>query len=259
MPLINTFGAASARGFGFATGVTKKLVISADTANYNIFTSAGSPTYPVAVTLTINASINVYSTSTATYALDTGTGWATGSTITIANSGKIIGKGGAGGNGAYWVASVNYAGPTVGAGGGPALRLQYATTISGSGFIVGGGGGGGGGGGNILPGYILGYGGNGGGGGYNGGGGSNGFTASGGTGTFVGGGLGSVGNPSSGTAAGGAGGDGGYGTTGATGASGTGSSGYDFPGLGGGIAGNAINGLANIVGVNPNTVIGTSV
>lgn len=81
-------------------GITPvSLTISSDTANYNIFTSAGSPTVPVAVTLTINASINVSSTSTSTYALDTGTGWATGSTITIANSGKIIGKGGLGGDG----------------------------------------------------------------------------------------------------------------------------------------------------------------
>ena len=235
-------------------GITPvSLTISSDTANYNIFTSAGSPVVPVAVRLTINASINVYSTSTATYALDTGTGWATGSTITIANAGKIIGRGGAGGNGGYWIASVTYAGATAGSNGGTALRVQYATTITGAGVIVAGGGGGGGGGGNILPGYILGYGGNGGGGGYNGAGGSNGFTASGGTGTFVGGGLGSVGNPSSGTSAGGVGGDGGYGTTG-----GSGSPGYDFGGLGGGTAGSAINGVANVV-ANSNTVTGSQV
>ena len=97
------------------------LTISSNTNNYNIFTSAGSPTYPVAVVLTINSGINVSSTSTSTYSLDTGTGWATGSTITIANSGKIIGKGGDGGAGGAGNIYGSNSG-SAGGNGGPALR-----------------------------------------------------------------------------------------------------------------------------------------
>ena len=83
MPLINTFGAASARGFGWSTGITIVLKILSDTSNYNIFTAAGSPSYPVNIALTIGSGVFVYSTSTSTYALDTGTGWANGSRIKI--------------------------------------------------------------------------------------------------------------------------------------------------------------------------------
>jgi hypothetical protein len=254
MPLLNTFGAASARGFGLTTGASLSLIISSDTNNYNIFTAAGSPTVPVAVMLVIDSGVNVYSTSTSTYALDTGTGWVAGSTITIANSGKIIGMGGAGGYGGYWVSGIYYGGAEAGFNGGPSLRIQYATTITGSGSIVGGGGGGGGGGGNIISGLAVMYGGNGGGGGNNGAGGNSGYLTPGGTGTFIAGGAGTA--PSNGYGAyGGYGGDGGYGTNGINGAPGTGSPGYNFGGALGGAAGNAITGISNVL-ANSNTVTG---
>ena len=110
--------------------VVINLTISANTKNYNIFSNKGG-TYSAGlsdITLTINSGIIVGSTSTSTYGLDTGTGWTTGDTITIVNNGYIVGKGGAGST------------PTA---GGPALHVQYATSINnGSGYIYSGGGGG---------------------------------------------------------------------------------------------------------------------
>ena len=62
---------------------TFNLTISSDTADYNIYTTIGSPTQAVVVNLTINSGVNVYASSTSTYALDTGTGWVSGTKITI--------------------------------------------------------------------------------------------------------------------------------------------------------------------------------
>ena len=77
------------------------LVISADTNNYDIYANRGGDYVAgeTDVTLTINSGVSVGSTSTGTYALQTGSGWATGDTITIVNNGTVIGKGGNGGVG----------------------------------------------------------------------------------------------------------------------------------------------------------------
>jgi len=116
------------------------LVISADSTNVNIYTSAtGTGNYVAGesdVTLTINSGIYVGSTSQGTYALTTGA-FTTGDTVSIINNGVVIGKGGARGviNG--------------GAGGlgGYGFNCNFATTIDNtSGAFYGGGGGGGAGG-----------------------------------------------------------------------------------------------------------------
>jgi len=118
------------------------LVISANTNNYNVFTSAGSPASAITVTLTINAGVLVGSTSTAVAALDTGA-LPVGSSITIINNGTVEGAGGNGGGGG----GQTNTGLSAGGSGGPALVLHCPATITNNGNIWGGGGGGGGGGG----------------------------------------------------------------------------------------------------------------
>lgn len=120
------------------------LTISANTQNYNVFTAAGSPTSPVAVTLTINAGVLVGSATTASPAMDTGTFPAT-STLTIINNGKIIGAGGNGGAGGDGASDSSWGIGTMGSPGGPALTIHLPVTIQNNGSIWGGGGGGGGG------------------------------------------------------------------------------------------------------------------
>ena len=121
------------------------LTISSNTQDYNIFTAAGSPSTPAAVTLTINSGVTVGSTSTSTAALTTGS-FPSGSTITIVNNGTIVGKGGVGGAG-------NYGDGVAGAPGGPAFQALFAVNITNNGTIGGGGGGGGGGNGATNSGY----------------------------------------------------------------------------------------------------------
>jgi len=116
------------------------LTISANTTNYNIKTAVGGAyvSGSTTVNLTINAGIYVRSTSTATYALNTGTGWAAGDVINIINNGFIAGQGGNGGDGGPFM--------TNGSAGGPAIQLNHPVSITNaSGFIYSGGGGGGGG------------------------------------------------------------------------------------------------------------------
>lgn len=108
-------------------------------ANYNIFSQASSPADKVVVNLNINSGIVLSSSSTASPALTTGTGWVSGSVININNNGRILGMGGAGG-----IGGASYSGNTAGYPGGPAIVLQYPVTITNTGDIFGGGGGGGG-------------------------------------------------------------------------------------------------------------------
>lgn len=100
---------AAALHFAGAIGTWRRLIsygpppvsctISADAQNDNIFTQcASSPASAVAVTLTINAGIYVYSSNSATPALTTGSGWPAGSTITPNNNGVLVGAGVAGGS-----------------------------------------------------------------------------------------------------------------------------------------------------------------
>lgn len=120
------FGSAFMLAGGGGGVMPVELTISADTYNYNIFTEAGSPSGPVAVTLTIDAGVKVGSTTSAAAAIDTGA-LPDGSTLAILNSGRIQGKGGDGNSGPA----------------GDALNLQCDATITNSGEIWGGGGGGG--------------------------------------------------------------------------------------------------------------------
>ncbi|MEK7081467.1 MAG: hypothetical protein AAB888_00710, partial [Patescibacteria group bacterium] len=131
------------------------LVISSDTANYNIATALGNPIAAKGVILTINSGVKVYSNSTSQPALDTGT-LPSGSTVKIVNNGYIVGKGGDGGRGGgvwsggcCWNQSVDPA--RVGEAGGNALELRLPVTIDNTnGNIWSGGGGGGGGAGAMI-------------------------------------------------------------------------------------------------------------
>jgi hypothetical protein len=119
------------------------LTVAVDTTNYNIRTQAiAAPAWiggvAVDVVLTINTSIwvGLAFVGAANGAIDTGTGWTSGTNINIVINGSLAACGGTGGasNGG------------AGSAGGDALYLQWPVSIdNGAGFIAGGGGGGGGG------------------------------------------------------------------------------------------------------------------
>ena len=136
-------------GHGKSSVVNIALTISSSTLNYNIFNNKGG-TYAAGksnITLTINGGVVVGSSSPASYALDTGSGWTSGDTITIINNGYIAGCGGTGANYAYGTGGAyggrgvqTYPSPVA---GGPSLALHYPVSITnGSGYIYSGGGGG---------------------------------------------------------------------------------------------------------------------
>ena len=108
---------------------------------------------PLNLVLTINSGVIVGSSSIYSYAIDTSSGYPSGSTLTIYNYGYITGRGGDGGG-----AGRSYAGDP----GGPALIASNALTLYNYGVVQGGGGGGG-----SRP--DLGWGGGAGGAGYPGG------------------------------------------------------------------------------------------
>ena len=161
--------------YGKSSTIT--LVIGANAQNVNLYTLAGSPVFAKKIILTINPGVYIGSTSTSTPALNIGTGWPAGTTITIINNGYILGAGGAGGAGGNYYSQPGIAG----APGGPALNLTWPITITNNGYIFGGGGGGKGGnetsvssGGKSPVTFWYGGGGGGGGAGYNAGGGGSG-------------------------------------------------------------------------------------
>lgn len=135
--------------YGASSVVDIALTIAANTNNYNIFSNKGG-TYSAGksnITLTVNSGVSVGSTSVSVAALDTGTGWASGDTITIVNNGTVRGRGGDGGDGGS--ATNNSSGGNVsatdggdGGAGGTAIKSQFATTITNNGTFAGGGGGG---------------------------------------------------------------------------------------------------------------------
>lgn len=151
------------------------LSISADVANYDLFTAAGSPGTAVDVVLTINSGATVYSASPASPALNVGT-FPAGSKVTIVVAGYIMGASGGGGTGAATVGV-----GAAGAAGGDAIATGTDLFVDNSlGYILGGGGGGGGGCGAGSSGIGAASGGGGGGGqGRTGGGGGAGGTAGG--------------------------------------------------------------------------------
>lgn len=146
-----TSGAISLDHFhGKANAFVFNQTISSNTTNYNLKSAAIAAGWDqvkvLAATITINSGVYVYSTSTGSYAFDTGSTFPTGSTLALINNGTIIGRGGDGGNGGNGSAAVptqNIAAP--GSSGGPAFIARYAISVTNNGTIGGGGGGGGGG------------------------------------------------------------------------------------------------------------------
>lgn len=229
------------------------LTISASRGTtYNIFTQASSPTDAVDVVLTINSGV-VISGVPGTVALDTGTGWASGSTICVINNGDIRGEGGFGGNG-----GAPGSNGSDGGAGDHAIKLQWPLTIDNTnGSVLGGGGGGGGGGGSSAGGTANGGGGGAGGGASNSSGGSSagnpGLNNTGPTGALGGAGQIDVGFPNAGK--GGQGGD-----SGSAGNAGDGNANGSRFGGAGGVPGKAVqlngNGIAWLGGNNGTQVKG---
>jgi len=239
--------------------VSINVTISSDTSNY-VLNTAKAPGYSAGktdMTLTINPSVNVFSSSTGSYALTVDTSWNVSDTVTIVNNGVIVGRGGNGSNGA----TSSPARATPGSPGGPALLVERAITMNNLNRIAGGGGGGGGGnfGGVNLDKGFRGAGGGGGGGGVSfGSGGSGGFEpggpganpatgSPGQTATVTTAGAGGLGGRSLPASSGGSGGA--YGSTGGGGGVG------QMPGAGptGGSAGACIVGNSNITYTNTGT------
>jgi hypothetical protein len=136
---------------GKSNRVSIALTISANTANYNVYTSRG-PTYDPGksdITVTVNPGIIVYSTSTGTAAFSVPSAFNPADTITVVNNGTILGCGGGGGGGGS--AGVGFANPGgSGSAAGGAFLTQRAVTVNNLNRIAGGGGGGGGGGGSAA-------------------------------------------------------------------------------------------------------------
>jgi hypothetical protein len=130
--------------YGKSSSFVFNQTISSDTTNYNLKSAAiaagWDQTKPLVATVTINAGVYVYSTSTGSYAFDTGSSFYAGSTLALINNGIILGRGGDGGNGGLETTP-----GTAGGAGGPAFIARYATNVTNNGTIGGGGGGGGGG------------------------------------------------------------------------------------------------------------------
>lgn len=165
---------------GLTLGGVKYFTIAADTNNVNLYTLCGSPSVRGDFVVTVAAGVEIYSTSTGTYAMQTTSNFPAGSTLKIIVLGKLIGAGGVGGGGG----SYNGQGG-VGGNGGPALNVQMdnVSIDAWNGYIWSGGGGGQGGAGSTnvqdnLQG-LDGGGGGGGGQGRNGGTGGGGGTSNG--------------------------------------------------------------------------------
>lgn len=134
------------------TGFIFNAVISASTNNYNLRAAAIAAGWdtvsPLSAQVTINSGVLIGSTSIGQYAFSTGSSFPDGSSLVLTNKGRILGKGGDGGDGASWIWSGYtrlYATPAqVGKDGGPALFINLPTTLVNIGVIAGGGGGGGG-------------------------------------------------------------------------------------------------------------------
>jgi len=136
--------------YGKSSSFVFNQTISSDTTNYNLKSAAiaagWTQTVPLVATITINSSIYVYSTSTGSYAFDTGSSFYSGSTLALINNGTILGRGGDGGQGSYYNISSDSVLSFNGTTAGPAMIARYAITVTNNGTIGGGGGGGGGGG-----------------------------------------------------------------------------------------------------------------
>lgn len=168
--------------YGKSTLFTFNATLSGYVANFVVraaaITAGWNGTSPLKATITIATAAVLGSTSQGTYAFDTGTPFPAGSTIqlNILSGAYVTGCGG----GTYEQTTYNFSpntyNATTGVGapngtdnnigtadtgfpsrGGPAVRLQYSTTILNSGGIIQGGGGAGGAGDNIFFGGGCGY------------------------------------------------------------------------------------------------------
>jgi len=244
--------------YGKSNRVVANITIGSNTANYTLNTAkvSGYSAGKTCVNLTINSGVYVNSGSTGSYAFVVGSCFASGDVIKITNNGTILGRGGNGGTGCSYFNSNNKPAPP-GSSGGPALQVNFPTTVKNSGRIAAGGGGGGGGGnagqGGCFPGYQGGGGGGGGIGCGSGGGNNTGpscsYGSSGGSGTLT-----SAGSGGGGSAPAGPGGPGGgYGSSGSSGS--PRSSGCGGIGGGGGGTGTAINGVSKVTYCGPSGTI----
>ena len=129
-------GAISMSNFyGKSNRVAISYTFASSTANasLNVAAIGGYVAGKSDITVTVNPSVYLYSTSTGTPGL-TLSGGSSGDTLTLVNNGFIMGQGGIG--------TIN----TNGSPGGTALQLGYPTTVNntnGAAYIGGGGGGGG--------------------------------------------------------------------------------------------------------------------
>lgn len=122
----------AAISYTFASNATNQSLNITSISGYN----AGKSD----VTITVNAGVYLYSTSTGTPGL-TLSGGSSGDTVTLVNNGYIMGMGGVAGKG---IGSPPF--KASGSAGGTALQLGFNTTVNntnGSAYIGGGGGGGG--------------------------------------------------------------------------------------------------------------------
>lgn len=125
---------------------------SSDNTGHNVYNDAKSSTYAspvwsgstaINLTIKVNSGVTLGSPNTSSYALTVPNSFPTGSTITLVNSGYIVGAGGAGGASDHWPSGSGMGG--AGGAGGTAISISTAMTINNTnGYIFGGGGGGGG-------------------------------------------------------------------------------------------------------------------
>jgi len=132
---------------------TATFTIAANTAEWNLLDQLAiqegieTVIIPMTITITINAAVEVYSTTTSKPAMDL-SGMPGGTTIDLTNNGYILGRGGNGGEGyddnfggwGFYMNGGAGGNAIVGPGSGSTLNITNA-----SGNVWGGGGGGGGG------------------------------------------------------------------------------------------------------------------
>jgi len=112
------------------------IYISINEQNLNLYDRyvaliGSAPTASTDAVYKVRAGVVVGSATTGGYAVDTGTGWPSGATITLINEGHIVGAGGAGGSQA----------DRDGQSGGDAMNLQFDLALNNLNIIGGGGGG----------------------------------------------------------------------------------------------------------------------
>lgn len=127
--------------YGKSNGYTFNATIASNTTDYNLRAAAVAAGWnqstALLATVTINAGVYVYASSTGAYGFQTGSTFPAGTTLALVNNGIICGKAGNGGNGGG-----SGTASQAGAAGGPALLAQQNISITNNGTIGGGGGGG---------------------------------------------------------------------------------------------------------------------